>query len=79
MQKYENIARNQGHAQGLAQGLAQGHTQGLAQGRSEGKLEMLISLVKDGVLTKQDAGARAGLTEQEFAALLNAPGDSSPA
>ena len=41
--------------------------EGLAEGRAEGGLEMLFSLVRDGLLSVEKASARAGMTEDEFA------------
>ena len=39
---------------------------GLRQGMQEGKLDMLVSLVKDGLVTAVEAAKRAGLTQEEF-------------
>lgn len=44
-----------------------------AKGRSEGGLEMLFSLVRDGLLSMEKASARAGMTESEFAARMKQP------
>ena len=39
---------------------------GRAEGRTEGSLEMLINLVKKGILSAGVAAAEAGLTVEEF-------------
>ncbi len=37
-----------------------------AEGRAEGALDILINLVKDGVLTVSDAAQRVGMNIREF-------------
>ena len=41
-------------------------TKGREEGREEGILETLSSLVKDGVITEQEAAQRAGLSVDDF-------------
>lgn len=36
------------------------------EGREEGKMEILISLVKDGLISVSDAALKAGMDEQQF-------------
>ena len=48
--------------------------EGRQEGRREGGLEMLHSLVADGILTVADAARRAGLTPSEFQSKLAASG-----
>ena len=55
-----------GRAEGRAKGRAEGEAKGRAKGRAEGSLEMLFSLVRDGLLPLAQASARAGMTESEF-------------
>ena len=43
---------------------------GKARGRTEGALQMLTGLVRDGVLSIQEASKRANMSEKEFAALI---------
>ena len=50
--------------------LAKGWAKGRAEGRAEGSLEMLFSLVRDGLLSMEKASARAGMTEDDFAARM---------
>ena len=48
--------------------------EGRAEGRTEGILKTLTGLVRDGILSVMDAASRAGLTEREFTAQMNALG-----
>ena len=57
-------------AKGRAKGRAEGRAEGEAKGRAEGSLEMLFSLVRDGLLSLAQASARAGMTESEFASRM---------
>ena len=43
-----------------------------SKGMEKGAIQMLWSLVKDGLLTMEVAAARAGLTEEEFQARATA-------
>ena len=52
---------------GLEQGLAQGREQGLTQGRSQ----VLVSLVKDGRLSVEEAAGYSGLSIAEFTKLCS--------
>ena len=47
-------------------GRKDGLKEGLKEGRKEGRIEVLISLVKDGILTVSDAAARVGISEAVF-------------
>ncbi|MCQ2080531.1 MAG: hypothetical protein MJZ11_02655 [Lachnospiraceae bacterium] len=42
----------------------------ISKGREEGKLQQLIELVKDGLLTIDDAARRAKMSEEKFKGLL---------
>ena len=65
-QTHYNEGLEKGKALGLAEGKAQGLAEGKAQGRQEGALQMLISLVRDGILSFEDAARKAGMSESEF-------------
>ena len=52
---------------GLEQGLAQGREQRLTQGRSQ----VLVSLVKDGRLSVEEAAGYSGLSIAEFTELCS--------
>lgn len=43
---------------------------GIEKGIEQGKLEMLISLVRDHVLSMKDAANRAEISEEEFIKLI---------
>ena len=63
--------------EGRQEGLQEGRQEGLQEGRREGGLEMLHSLVADGILTVADAARRAGLTPSEFESKLAVSGCTS--
>lgn len=54
MQKYEKIAEEKGLKQGLKKGLEQG------------QMLTFITLIKDGILSKEDAAKRLGITLEDF-------------
>ena len=62
LEHYE-LEREEGRKEGLEEGLK--------KGRKEGVIETLKLLVKDGVLTIEDAAARAGMTEDAFRKKMN--------
>ena len=47
-------------------GRFESEARGRAEGRAEGGLEMLFSLVRDGLLSMEKASARAGMTESSL-------------
>ena len=49
----------------------EGRTEGRAEGRTEGRAEALASLVIDGVISKEEAASRAGMSLEEFEKFLN--------
>lgn len=61
----------EGLKQGLKQGLEQGIEQGIEQGLSQGRLDMLLSLVKDGSLTVENASAKLNVSVEEFEKLMS--------
>ena len=54
----------------MCQALEKIRNDGRAEGRKEGQLDLLLSLVKDGVLSTVDAAARAGISSEEFSKKL---------
>ena len=48
-----------------------GIEEGRAEGRAEGALTILVSLVKDGIITIADAAKRANMTVAEFESKMN--------
>ena len=49
-------------ARGIEKGIAKGREEGI----KEGTVNILISLVKDGILSISDAAKRAGMSEESF-------------
>ena len=49
-------------ARGIEKGIAKGREEGI----KEGTVNVLISLVKDGILSISDAAKRAGMSEESF-------------
>ena len=49
-----------------------GRREGRIEGRTEGIIETLISLVRDGILSIEDAARRAGITETVFEQMMAA-------
>lgn len=52
------------------EGREEGRKEGRAEGRAEGRIDLLLSLVKDGVLSVVDAAMRAGISPDEFSKKL---------
>ena len=57
-------------AEFYADELKESKQKGLQEGRQEGALEMIIGLVKDKILSVEDAAARVNMPVAELAALL---------
>ena len=55
-----------GFENGRDKGHAEGHKEGLEEGEIIGSLKILSNLVTDGILTFEDAAARAGMSVEEF-------------
>ncbi len=51
---------------GVAAGEARGVERGIAQGIAQGNMQMLVALVKDGILKVEEAAKRLGISETEF-------------
>ncbi len=66
MQEGLQQGMQKGIQQGMQEGIQQGMLEGIQQGMQKGKLDMLVSLVKDGLVTAVEAAKRAGLTQEEF-------------
>ena len=61
-------AREEGRAEGRAEGEAKGRAEGEAKGRVEGIIEILSNLVKDGIMSIEDAALKAHMSITEFQA-----------
>ena len=57
-----------GHArrEGKEEGLAEGRAEGFAEGLAEGKIITLAGLVKDGLLSIEDAAKRTNMSASDF-------------
>ena len=55
-----------GMEKGIAKGREEGIKEGIKKGIKEGTVQVLISLVKDGILSISDAAKRAGMSVAEF-------------
>ena len=53
-------------ARGMEKGIAKGREEGIKEGIKEGTINVLISLVKDGILSISDAAKRADMSVAEF-------------
>ena len=53
-------------------GIAKGIAKGMEVGRAEGRIETLVSLVLEGIITKDEATKRAGMNEKQFDEVLAA-------
>ena len=53
-------------ARGIEKGIAKGREEGIKEGIKEGTVNVLISLVKDGILSISDEAKRAGMSEESF-------------
>ena len=60
-----------GLAEGKELGLAEGKELGLAEGKEQGALQMLISLVHNGLLSLPDAAKQASMSESAFMAQMD--------
>ena len=58
-------------ARGIAKGREEGIKEGIKKGIKEGTVQVLISLVKDGILSISDAAKRAGMSVAEFKKYTN--------
>ena len=55
-----------GIEKGIAKGREEGIKEGIKKGIKEGTVNVLISLVKDGILSISDAAKRADMSEERF-------------
>ena len=59
-------AIEEGIAIGIEKGITKGREEGIEKGIEKGQRKILISLVRDGVITVEEAAKRAGLSVAEF-------------
>ena len=71
MEYWEIFAIEKTHYnEGLEKGKELGIAEGKELGRQEGALQMLISLVRDGILSVEDAAHKVGMSETAFMAAM---------
>ncbi len=51
---------------GLSAGIEKGIEKGREEGREEGRINMLLDIVKDGLISVADAAKKAGMSLDEF-------------
>lgn len=59
-----------GFSEGEAKGFSEGEAKGFSEGEAKGLQKQLINLVHKGLLSLEDASSEAGMTVDEFKALL---------
>ncbi len=52
------------------EGMAEGRAEGRKEGKAEGRLELILSLVRDKLLSTEEAAKRADMTVEDMRALL---------
>ena len=61
-------------AECIAEGIETGRAEGIAEGEVRGTLKALVRLVRDGLVSVQDASASAGVDADEIRRTLAAEG-----
>ena len=76
VEKEKNDARMEGIAEGIEIGIEKGKTQGIVEGRAygieHGKKMMIISLIKDGLLSKEEGAKRLSISVIELDEYMSA-------
>ena len=72
IEKEKKDARIEGIAEGRAEGREEGIVEGKANGIEHGKKMMIISLVKDGLLSKEEGAKRLSISVIELDEYLTA-------
>ena len=66
LRRREEKGREEGRAEGLAEGEAKGLAEGREEGMAKGRWTTLAELVREGILTLQEAAKKAGMSEEHF-------------
>ena len=66
IEKDKKDARMEGLAEGITKGKAQGIAEGRVHGIEHGKKMMIISLIKDGLLSKEEGAKRLSISVIEL-------------
>ena len=72
VEKEKKDARMQGLAEGKAEGIAEGIEKGKVHGIEHGKKMMIINLIKDGLLSKEEGAKRLSISLIELDECLSA-------
>ena len=72
IEKEKKDARMEGIAEGRAEGREEGIVEGKANGIEHGKKMMIISLIKDGLLSKEEGAKRLSISVIELDEYLTA-------
>ena len=72
IEKEKKDARMEGIAEGKVEGRAEGIVEGKAEGVEHGKKVMIISLIKDGLLSKEEGAKRLSISLIELDEYLTA-------
>ena len=72
VEKEKKDARMQGLAEGKAEGIAEGIEKGKVHGIEHGKKMMIISLIKDGLLSKEEGAKRLSISVIELDEYMSA-------
>ena len=66
VEKEKKDARMQGLAEGKAEGIAEGIEKGKVHGIEHGKKMIIINLIKDGLLSKEEGAKRLSISFYDF-------------
>ena len=72
IEKDKKDAINQAMTEGLEKGIAKGLAEGKAHGIEHGKKMMIISLIKDGLLSKEDGAKQLSISVIELDECMSA-------
>ena len=67
-EKHMKFVREEGWEDGYAKGCEAGLQQGREEGQKQGQLQVLTNLIKQGILTVEEAAGIAGLSAEELKA-----------
>ena len=68
-EKYEQ-GRKEGHREGREEGRKEGREEGRTEGRTEGKLEIVVQLIRNGLLTVREGAEQLHMTEADITKYL---------
>ena len=71
MKELYDIFKEESKKEGRREGKKEGRREGREEGRKEGVINTLLMLVKDGIISVEDAAKRANLSVSTFQKYLN--------